>query len=275
MKHYTVVLFFLILSSYTYAQNILNGVVVDAENNGPIAYVSIGITRIPHGTISDTQGSFKLSLDKVTESDTLKFSSIGYESKDFLILQLKERMRNGALVISLTKSVTEIKPVSILAQKAHVKIVGYDKNSRLFGLGFDSSGVGSEAGITIPITHKETALQNLSFFIIQNPFKHLVFRINLYGIINDQPGKNSLTQNIIINIDDYQTGKMIFDLSKYNIYLNSNALVTLEWIDAQPMIKQKIAVAAALFGHTYYRQASQSAWVKKGTGIGLSVKTIY
>ena len=266
----------LIQSLHAYAQNKLTGVVIDDNDHKPVPYVSIGVTSTPNGTVSNDVGAFSITLDnKVTNNDTLKFSSIGYRSEAFLISDLKERFKDGPLTISLKKSVSQLKQVSIVSKKVHVKIVGYDKDSKLFGLGFDASGVGSQAGIIIPIKHLETNLQNLSFFIIQNPFKHLVFRMNLYELVNDKPGNNILSENIFINIEDYQTGKMTFDLSKYNLYLNNDVLLTLEWIEAQPGTNAKLVIAAAVFGHTYFRQASQSAWTKKGTGIGLSVKTNY
>jgi hypothetical protein len=276
MKRSILALVLIIQGLQGYTQSILTGVVIDAEDNKPVQYVSIGITTTPNGTVSNVAGLFSINLDnKVTNNDTLKFSSIGYQSEAFLIGELKERLKDGPLIISLKKSVIQLKQVSIVSKKVHVKIVGYDKNSKLFGLGFDASGVGSQAGVIIPITHPETNLQNLSFFIIQNPFKHLVFRMNMYELVNDKPGNNILSENIFIHVEDNQTGKMIFDLSKYNLYLNNDVLLTLEWIEAQPATNGKLAIAAAVFGHTYFRQASQYTWTKKGIGLGLSVKTNY
>jgi hypothetical protein len=181
MKRYVLVLVLIIQGLHGYTQSILTGVVINAEDNKPVPYVSIGITTTPNGTVSNIAGVFSITLDnKINDNDTLKFSSIGYRSEAFLIGELKERLKDGPLTISLKKSVNQLKQVSIVSKKVRVKIVGYDKNSKLFGLGFDASGVGSQAGVIIPITHPETNLQNLSFFIIQNPFKHLVFRMNMY-----------------------------------------------------------------------------------------------
>jgi hypothetical protein len=95
-------------------------------------------------------------------------------------------------------------------------------------------------------------------------------------MVNNQPGNNILSENIFLHVDDNQTGKMIFDLSKYNLYVDKDILLTLEWIEAQPSAPgTRLVVAVAVFGHTWYQQASQSAWTKKSTGIGLSVKTVY
>jgi hypothetical protein len=273
---YILILLVLTQSILAYGQATITGVVIAADDNKPVEYVSIGVTSKPNGTVSNIDGLFSITLTpEVTGNDTLKFSSIGYQGEAFLIKDLRERFKNGPLTILLHKSFTQLKQVSVVSKKFHVKVIGYDKNSKLFGLGFDAGGVGSQAGIIIPISHAETNLQNLSLFIIQNSFKHLLFRVNLYEIVNGMPDKNLLTENILISVDDYKTGKLIFDLSKYNLYLNNDALITLEWIEAQPAANARLAVAAALFGHSYYRQASQSAWTKKRPGIGISVKTGY
>jgi len=270
------ILVLIIQSIYAYPQSVLTGVVLDAEDNSLVPYVSIGIAGKPIGTVSNGKGVFSIILDnKINNNDTLKFSSIGYRSEAFLIGELKDRSKEKPLSISLKKSINQLKQVSIVSKKANVKIVGYETNSKLFGLGFGSGEVGSQAGVIVAVKHPGTNIENVSFFIIQNSFGHLVFRMNLYELVNDKPGDNILSENIFIKVDNKQTGKMTFDLSKYNIYLNKSALMTLEWIEAEPATKGNLAIAAVVFGHTYFRQASQYAWIKKGTGLGLSVKTNY
>jgi hypothetical protein len=276
MKRSIFFLFLIFQAFVSFSQSVLTGAVVDAEDNKPVPYVSIGITSKPNGTVSNTAGIFSLTLDNtVNNSDTLKFSSIGYHDKAFLVGEFKEKLKAGTLTIALTKAVNELKQVSVTAKKATVKIVGYQTNSKLLSVGFASNNLGSQGGIIIPIKHPETNLENLSFLVVQNSFKHLAFRMNLYEMVNDKPGNNILSENIIISIDNMQTGKITFDLAKYNLYLNKDVLMTLEWIEAQPASNGHCAVATSLFGHTYFRQASQSPWVKKSTGLGISVKTSY
>jgi hypothetical protein len=254
----------------------ITGVVIDAEDNKPVQYVSIGLTGTPNGTVSNTAGLFSITVDnKISNNDTLRFSSIGYKTEAFQIGQLKEKLKDGPLTISLKRAINQLQQVTIVSKKAKIKTVGYQVNSKLFGLGFGSSGVGSQGGVIIPINHPETNLESLSFFIIKNPFTLLLFRVNLYELVNGKPGDNILNENIFIKIENKQTGKMTFDLTKYNLYLNKDALITLEWIEAQPTTNDNLAVGASIFGHTYFQQASQYAWSKKGVGLGLSVKTNY
>ena len=101
MKYTLFFLLFIFSCSLTFAQTSLNGVVIDAESNKPVPYVSIGITNKPDGTVSNISGEFKIDLDtKIDNNDTLKFSSIGYQSKAFLIADLKAQFKDGPLRIS-------------------------------------------------------------------------------------------------------------------------------------------------------------------------------
>lgn len=270
-------LFTLITSCSTaFCQTVLHGVVVDAGDRQPVPYVSIGVTSTPNGTVSDAAGAFTLILDaKVKDADTLKFSSIGYEGKAFLVGELKSNMKTGQLSISLIKAVNQLKQVSVLAKKTKVQMLGYQTNSKLLSVGFAANELGSQGGVILSVKHPQTLIENISFLIVQNSFTHLAFRVNLYELTGGKPGKNMLTDNLIIQIADKQTGKVSFDLSKYNLYVDKEVLLTLEWIEAQPVKDTHCAVAAVVFGHTWFRQASQYTWVRKATGLGLSVKTSY
>ncbi|MDF2431213.1 MAG: hypothetical protein JWP44_844, partial [Mucilaginibacter sp.] len=172
MKQFMFFLVLIIQCSRVFCQSILNGVVIDAEDNKPVKYVTIGITSKPNGTVSDVEGKFKITLSNtVNDHDTMKFSSIGYQSMAFSVEELKNRSKGEQLKISLKKSINVLKQVSVTAKKVNMKILGYETTSKLFGYGFSSNELGSQAGIIIPIRHPDTKIENLRFFIIQNSFK--------------------------------------------------------------------------------------------------------
>jgi hypothetical protein len=266
----------LINCSLIFAQSSFKGVVIDAENNQPVPYVSIGIINKADGTVSNVKGEFEINLDaKVANDDTLKFSSVGYESKAFLVGDLKQKFKNTSLGISLKKSISQLKPVVINSKRAHVKILGYETTSKLLGLGVGTNAIGSQGGVRIPIKHQNTSIENLSFFIIQNTFERLTFRVNIYEMNDGKPGNNILNDNVIFKVGDKQSGKITVDLTNYNVIVNKDVLITVEWIDANPATNGTLDIAAVLFGSTYFRQASQYLWKKKGTGLGFSVKASY
>jgi hypothetical protein len=261
---------------FVFGQSSLSGIVIDPADKSPVPYVSIGITNKPDGTVSNARGEFKLDLVVgISDGDTVKFSSIGYQSVAFLVGDLKQKVKDGALNITLNKSVVELKAVAISAKHTTAKILGYETTSKLLGYGFGANSIGSQGGVKLSIKHPNTNLESISFFIIQNSFQSLTFRVNIYEMRDGKPADNILTNNVIFKIGDKQTGQINVDLSRYNIYVNKDVLIALEWIDANPATSGTLDVAAVVFGSTYFRKASQYYWIKKGTGLGLSVKVNY
>ncbi|MDB5024490.1 MAG: outer membrane protein with a CnaB-type/M14 peptidase domain [Mucilaginibacter sp.] len=277
MKSGLLFVLILLISSRAFAQSSVKGVITDAEDNKPVPYVSIGIINKTDGTVSTVTGNFKIDLDvQVNDSDTLKFSSVGYKSKAFLVADIHHMLSDSLLRVSLEKSVKELKQADVNYKRVKVKILGYETESKLFGYGFSSNVMGGQAGVRIPIKHSNTSIENFSFFIIRNSFERLTFRLNVYQITDGKPGTNILNDNIILKIGDKQTGKITVDLSSYHITADNDVLVGLEWIEAQPATTTgTFAIAAVLFGSTYFKQASQYYWQKRRTGLGFSVKADY
>jgi hypothetical protein len=154
MKPYLLLFALLISCSMAFCQTVLHGVVVDAGDRQPVPYVSIGVTSTPNGTVSDAAGGFTLTLDaKVNDADTLKFSSIGYESRAFLVGELKNSMKAGPLSISLVKAVSQLKQVTVFSKKTKVQTLGYSTNSKLLALGFTANELGSQGGVILAVKH--------------------------------------------------------------------------------------------------------------------------
>ena len=276
MKCLLLFMLFLYSGSFTFAQSAFKGVVTDEESKQPVPYVSIGIINKASGTVSNVNGEFKIDLDaNITDNDTLKFSSIGFESRAFLVGELKIKFKDTPLSISLKKAVNQLKQVIVYSNRGHEKILGYETTSKLLGLGFNASGMGAQGGVRIPIKHQNTNIESFSFFIIQNTFEHLAFRVNIYEMEDGKPGKSILNDNVIVKIDDKQSGKITVDLTPYNINVDKDVLISLEWLEARPAANAVLNVAAVLFGSSYFRPASQDKWIKKRTGLGLSVKVNY
>lgn len=70
----------------TAQRTVINGMVIDAETLKPVPFVNIGFQHSTVGTISEIDGSFYLSVpSSASITDTLLFSSIGYEIESFYI----------------------------------------------------------------------------------------------------------------------------------------------------------------------------------------------
>ena len=74
-------LFIVMLSTATFAQNTLKGSVVDSETNIPLAGANVVENGTSNGTITDFDGNFTLST--ASTSGTLTISYIGYSNQTF------------------------------------------------------------------------------------------------------------------------------------------------------------------------------------------------
>lgn len=114
MKCNFLTLIVFILTAFVYtsaAQSLLTGKVRDAITNEPLTGVNIIAKEQQLGTISDTDGNYKLQLPEGTHS--IMFSFIGYESLTKEILAISQSIQ---LSVSLTESDIFIGEVRVTAK---------------------------------------------------------------------------------------------------------------------------------------------------------------
>lgn len=224
------------------------------------------------GTTSSIKGEFELPLSESNATDTLRISMIGYEPR---VIYLKDvfKKQKLSLNIQLEERTDELREVVITEKKLTKKILGNKADSKFFGGKFASGGLGSEIAIKIKIKDTPTYLDTFSFNISYNDEDTAIFRVNIYEIENGLPDKNILTDNIIIRING-QTGKIDIDLSKYNVSVDDDFFIGLEWIEGKN--NSGIVFSAGFVNKgTYYRKASQGRWKKYPMGVGFNVTAKY
>ena len=91
---------------------LIEGVIID-ENNTPVPFVNVGNLRTNKGTASNNEGRFRVSM---LQSDTLVFSSIGYQRYVFTLnKEIATRQLN--ITIHMNSSSLELEPVKVYAFK--------------------------------------------------------------------------------------------------------------------------------------------------------------
>lgn len=91
----------------------ITGTIIEADTKEPVPYVHIVNRNIGKGTVSNTEGRFWIKMSK---SDTVQFSAIGFEPYMFT---LKEQVTTDRInvTIELNTSTMELQPVKIFAYK--------------------------------------------------------------------------------------------------------------------------------------------------------------
>lgn len=250
----------------------LRGVVRDRKSNLPLPYVNIGILNKDVGTTTNSKGQFELPLLESNANDTLQVSMVGYEPVVIHLKGVFEKQKSVSNIL-LRERTEELKEIIVIDRKLTTKILGNKTDSKFFGGKFASGDLGSEIVIRIRLKDTPTHLDTFSFNISYNEGDTATFRVNIYDIEGGRPGKNVLTDNIIIKING-ETGQIDVDLSKYYITVMDDFFIGLEWVEGKSNSGIVFSSGFANKG-TYYRKASQGRWKKYPMGVGFNVKAKY
>src|SRR5690606_35656036 len=162
---------------FSFAQDIIRGIVLDSATAQPIEFVNVGISAKSVGTVTNAEGAFKVILNEtIKPMDTIKFSMIGYKSKTFSIAEIKSILNaEKETTIILAEAQLELPPIVVVSEKMKVKTLGNKTESKFLGGGFGSQDLGSEIGIKLNIRRKNTFIRDFNFFISYNRFDSLTF----------------------------------------------------------------------------------------------------
>lgn len=257
--------------------SVLAGEIIDTKTKEPLAYVNIGIANKETGTVSDTRGRFSLLVNQKFANDTLRISMIGYKPKDILIKNLE--FGNGNLMVEMEERINVLDEIILGAKGVKRKTLGNKTESKFIGAGFGYKQLGAEMGIKINIPNRLTQIEAFNFTISHNRLSATsIFRLNIYSVRKGKPFENILNNNIFVKVEPKQVGLISVDLEPYNIVLNEDIIVTLEWVETQGENNKGEAIffPLGLFtSGTLHKESSQSRFKKFssfGVGFNLDVR---
>lgn len=253
------------------AQNICKGVLLDSTTNKPIEFANIGIVGKGFGTVTNENGEFNFAVPDSLTGFPIKASMIGYKSKTQTLTAINSKEK-----IVLAQALTNLNEVSVSAKKTKVKILGNDTKTTHVTAGFVKNTLGAELAIKLNIKAPKTHLKKFYLNIARNSIEKPIFRFNVYNKGEDgKPKDNILTQNVIIELKE-NTGLIELDLTPYNLFVDDDVFISIEWIKDLGDVKG-LYFSAKLVGAnpTYFRQASQGDWHKIAVGVGLHAQVAY
>jgi len=232
---------------------------------------NIGVLNKPLGTVSNEKGKFSLNIYKNYIQDTLKVSCLGYKSKELLIKDLLNDKSNG-IKISLDNYTEKLKEIIITSRKLKTYTKGKkrinSKNKVYFAIpSIKDLNLGSEIGRKFSLGKKKPSiLENFKFYLVENNFKHLKFRLNIYSIKNKRPEKKLNGSNILVNVDNSFKGWVNVNLIKYGLKVKQDIIITIEWINTSKdgnKLSLPIIIPSISSTH-YYKYGTQAKWKKYG-----------
>jgi hypothetical protein len=200
-----------------HAQQIhLQGSVVDAQTNQPIAASTISIIEKKLFYPADNAGKFEVISNELTNTDSVGFSCIGYQTQ-----KIKTGDMPRDIVIKLSPMMNMLHEVKIGINAPALIIMG---NKAKINDGMGASLPGYEMATYIAGSKNiKGKVKTVGFFLCDG---HSVakggdatapFRIKIYGVdTNGKPGKE-LTQDIIIVSAKKNNAWFDVDMSAYHI----------------------------------------------------------
>lgn len=257
---------------------VFTGTILDSNTNETLSYVNIGVMNKNVGTVTGKNGDFELKLNQSHLEDTVRVSMVGYKAQQFSVKDLLRQQ--GVIQIKLEEEISSLSDIVVTAEGLQSKVLGNKSKSKFMSTGFAYDQLGAEVGIKIKIRNQPTFVDAFNFNISYNRLSaKVLFRLNIYDIQEGKPSTNILNENIIIPIEPKQTGLITVDLGEYDIVLNDDSIVTLEWIENVGEVKkgEGIFFSIGMFtGGTYVRNSSQGQIDKKGFfGVGFNLDVKY
>ena len=115
-----IILLFLFMPLGAWAQkNAITGTVIDSLTQAPLPFTNVGVLGKDEGTVSNSEGTFTLSLEGLNSSDTIFFSFVGYQQRKVSLEQLKKQpqvalIENVIQLSAFSVHARELKPIEIL-----------------------------------------------------------------------------------------------------------------------------------------------------------------
>jgi hypothetical protein len=242
MKFKYLVLFILNIAIARAQQVHLQGFVKDAETNQPIAAATISIRSKNLYYPADNSGRFNIEIDSLTNSDSVSFSCIGYQTKKVRTGDLSQ-----GITIKLNLIINELQEVRINSKPIVPVNVGskykYGKYSVTQYPGFDQAyymeGSKNIKGIIKSVGYYlGNGVGSIKGGDITAPFRIRIFAVDTNGM----PGKE-LTKDIIVVHGEKNNAWFDIDISAYQIqnpdsgFYASFTLLTYEYYKLKKGVK--------------------------------------
>ena len=275
MKSYSLYLLLLCFNiQFGICQVDLVGQVIDADTEEPLPYVNIGLVNQNIGTVTDEAGYFELEVPGNGYADaTLRFSMIGFEPQDFTLQEYRDQK---ILTIPLKEKATALEEVVLTTKrnKYQTKILGNKTTSQLIYAAFTTNKLGNEMGFLVRGRKNPMILKKFNVSLVENDYGPIRFRLNFYDLKDGLPNETLLNENIIVETD-IQSGIVSKDLTPYEIVIDQDFFVAIEWIE--DLGPGKLFFSGGFFGSPLIaREVSQGTWSKVGSAsVGMNVEVRY
>jgi len=261
----------------------VSGRVKNSSSGELISFVNIGVKGKDLGTISELDGSFSLDVSMAADTDTLRFSYIGYQAVNLSVGHIRKNGFPG--LILLKEKPFELKEVVVASKRLRAETLGIRKKDcyplplykkATSNIPFPQPSYQHEIG-TFFENKKPLFLDSVKINFTDIQMDTIPLRVNVY-VSSENGLKNILNKPLYLNLIKPDESLLI-DLSDFEIQIENDFLISIE---NYKRIDNNLLRILANFKSkgkkypTYYRKNTQSNWVilkSKSQDFGMSIIT--
>jgi len=262
------ILFVLITLSFSISisaqEIIIKGKINDATTEEPLAYANIGLVNTASGTVSSPQGEFVLHLPHdINPQSTIRVSYLGYLTQDFTI---KDFDQENAIEINLQQDAYTLSLIEVRPRLVSNRIIGHQKiktdRQTNFAIGSKvNQNLGAAIGRKFKLDADSDFLDSFSFYISQNNFEEVKFRVNVYSLVAGKPDRILNNKDIIVSVKGKKTGWTEVSLADCGTIKETEIAVVIEWIyHSKTGSLLGLPLSMPSFGTHFYKYGSQGKW---------------
>lgn len=213
------------------SQYLIEGLLLNKEKGQPVPFASVGIERVAKGTITDSDGTFSLSLSKEHLKDSLTFSSIGYQKISLPVSSLIDKDGN---TIFLEEKATILEEIAVNSEKLSGpkrRTLGNSQHNT-GTMRLDSKENGGAMALLVSNKENPFRLTEARLFIVNSSFPSYKIRLRVMDVDlkSGLPGKDLMKQDYVLT-STKERGWIDFKLTDKNVQVaDKDFFIVFEWI---------------------------------------------
>ncbi|GAA4367999.1 hypothetical protein GCM10023185_40320 [Hymenobacter saemangeumensis] len=272
MKRIFLLPLFLIFAFSGFGQTI-KGRITDAKSGQALPFVNIGVVGKALGTVSNEQGLFELAFPDRLANDTVRISSLGYDTRNLTLRQLSTQPQ-----LALSPAPVALAEVQVSAKSGfrRTHTLGFTKKGDGVTLVLDSKDLGAQMGTVVYLKRKPTKILSAHFNVAHNHVGPLTFRLNLYRLdAKGRPTDQKLLTRDVVQTSAIEQGTLSFDLRADRLILDEDFFLALEWVGGGTAAKvhKGLGFSAGIGfanNNIYLREVSHDSWERLSVGAAMA-----
>lgn len=257
-----------------FAQYSIRGKILTTNGKRPVSNVSVGLSGSEKGALSDAAGNFRMSVDQLTNKDTLTISSIGFVTLKVPIQQAVKQSQ--FLLTEDSKNMDNIELKSYTSEASQ----GTISETTGYFYSWHTKQTGGELGRIMYVNSNDYKLERVRVKI-NNQCDTCLIRLHVRELDNGLPGEDLLKDSITITTNrlSFDDKFVEFDLRNNDVIIKKNkyVFVGFETLNCNSAIASSgcsLAYIGTEDGNFLYRNKGYNDW-EESTMHSLYIRLFY